>query len=136
MDVAHDPLDHALELRARHVRLKARRLAGGLEPAHPLAVRDWAVERTTDLGDARSGVRIPTLDRGVRVLHPRVHLNVREDRDGVLEMVEHHQHVGEHQRHVRQTHGIGCGLARSPRRRAERLDRAHQVVAEEAHGAA
>ena len=47
----------------------------------------------------------------------------------MLEVVEHDEHVGQHQRHVRQADGVGVGLA-------ERLDGAHQVVGEEAHGAA
>jgi hypothetical protein len=44
-------------------------------------------------------------------------------------VVEDHEHVGEHQRHVRQADGVGVGLA-------ERLDGAHEVVAEEAHRSA
>ena len=47
----------------------------------------------------------------------------------MLEVVEDHEHVGEHQRHVRQPDGVGVGVA-------QRLDRAHEVVAEEADRAA
>ena len=47
----------------------------------------------------------------------------------MLEVVEDHEHVGEHQRHVRQPDGVGVGVA-------ERLDGAHEVVAEEADRAA
>ena len=47
----------------------------------------------------------------------------------MLEVVEDHEHVGEHERHVRQPDGVGVGVA-------ERLDGAHEVVAEEADGAA
>ena len=58
-----------------------------------------------------------------------VGVHVDEDRDRVLEVVEDHEHVGEHQRHVRQPDGVGVGIA-------QRLDRAHEVVGEEAHRAA
>ena len=47
----------------------------------------------------------------------------------MLEVVEDHEHVGEHQRHVRQPDGVRVGVA-------QRLDGAHEVVAEEADGAA
>ena len=47
----------------------------------------------------------------------------------MLEVVERDQHVGEHQRHVGQAEHVGVRLA-------ERLDRAHAVVAEEADRAA
>ncbi len=58
-----------------------------------------------------------------------VDVGVGQDRDRVLEVVERHQHVGEHQRHVRQAEHVRVGLA-------ERLDGAHAVEAEEAHRAA
>ena len=112
MDVAHDPLNHALELRARHVRLKARRLPRG---RRWLGVRHGAVERLAQLGDRLCGVRIATIDRRVRVLHPGVHLDVHKDRDGVLEVVEDHEHIGEHQRHVRQPNRVGLGPTRAAR---------------------
>ena len=47
----------------------------------------------------------------------------------MLEVVEDDEHVGEHQRHVGQPERVGVGLA-------ERLDGAHEVVAEEADRAA
>ena len=47
----------------------------------------------------------------------------------MLEVVEHDEHVGEHQRHVGQAERVRVRLA-------ERLDRAHEVVAEEADRAA
>ncbi len=47
----------------------------------------------------------------------------------MLEVIEDHQHVGQHQRHVRQPEQVGVRLA-------ERLDGAHEVVAEEADRAA
>ena len=47
----------------------------------------------------------------------------------MAQVVEDEQHVGDHQRHVGQPERVGVGLA-------ERLDRAHQVVAEEADRAA
>ena len=47
----------------------------------------------------------------------------------MLEVVEDDEHVGEHQRHVGQAEHVRVGLA-------ERLDGAHEVVAEEADRAA
>ena len=47
----------------------------------------------------------------------------------MLEVVEDHEHVGEHQREVREPEAIGIG-------RAERLDAAHEVVAEDPDRAA
>ena len=47
----------------------------------------------------------------------------------MAQVVEDEQQVGDHQRHVGQAERVGVGLA-------ERLDRAHQVVAEEADRAA
>ena len=47
----------------------------------------------------------------------------------MAQVVEDEHHVGDHQRHVGQPERVGVGLA-------ERLDRAHQVVAEEADRAA
>ncbi len=46
----------------------------------------------------------------------------------MLEMVEHDERIGEHQRHVGQPERVGPRLA-------ERLDGAHEVIAEEADGA-
>jgi hypothetical protein len=48
----------------------------------------------------------------------------------VLEVVEDHQHVGEHERHVRQADRVGV------RRAERRLDGPHEVVAEQPDGAA
>ena len=47
----------------------------------------------------------------------------------MLEVVEDHQRIGEHQRHVGQAERVWVGLA-------QRLDRAHEVIAEEADGSA
>ena len=47
----------------------------------------------------------------------------------MLEVVEGHEHVGDHQRHVGDPEGVRTGLWK-------RLDCAHEVVAEEADGAA
>jgi hypothetical protein len=54
---------------------------------------------------------------------------VREDRHRVLEVIERHDDVGQHQRHVREPDGVGVDV-RQP------LDGAHAVVAEEPHRAA
>jgi hypothetical protein len=48
----------------------------------------------------------------------------------VLEVVEHDEHVGQHQRHVGEPEDVGVGLGE------RRLDGAHEVVAEVADGAA
>ena len=71
-------------------------------------------------------------DRCQAPLRRRCGLQIRvgDDRDRVLEVVEDDQRVREHQRHVWQPQWIHS------RRIAERLDRAHQVVTEEADGAA
>ena len=49
---------------------------------------------------AHLGDRLPR--RGVGALHVVLGVDVGQDRDRVLEVVEDHQHVGEHERHVRQ----------------------------------
>ena len=86
--------------------------------------RQRAGEPLADLADRLDGAR-------VRRLHPAVLLRVGvgEDRDRVAQVVEGEDHVGEHQRHVRQPDHVRVGLR-------EALDRAHAVVAEEADRAA
>ncbi len=107
VDVLDDPRDVALELGALHVRLPVRLGPGA---GHAARRRDRPGERRADLVDHR------------RVPH-------RDDGDRVLEVVEGDERVGEHERHVGQAHRVGVG-------RAERLDRAHEVVAEVADRAA
>jgi hypothetical protein len=117
--VLDDPRDHPLELLARHVggegraRPRRRGLDGGHRPGQQAA-------RLLD-GGQRVGVGVLQL--------AVVDVDVDEDRDRVLEVIEDHEHVGEHQRHVRQPDRVGVGVA-------QRLDRAHEVVGEEAHRAA
>jgi hypothetical protein len=107
-------------IRARHVGLEVRLLAGGARRA----ARKRAGQALADLADGLDGTR-------VRRLHPAVllHVGVGEHRHLVAQVVEREDHVGEHQRHVRQPHRIRVGLG-------EALDRAHAVVAEEADRAA
>ena len=91
-------------------------------PARPRGTGPASASRTSAIVARRVGVG--PLDVGLGV-----EIGVREDRDRVLEVVEDDEHVGEHQRHVGQPQRVGTGLA-------ERLDRAHQVVAEEPDRAA
>jgi hypothetical protein len=115
--VLDDAGDHRLERPAWHVGLEL-----GLGPR--------AAGRRTG---QRAGQQLAHLaDRLVRAVvsgRVLVHVRVGKDRDRVAEMVEGDDHVGEHERHVGQAHGIRVG-ARQP------LDGAYAVVAEEAHGAA
>ncbi len=119
--VLDDPGHHRLERLARHVGLELRLRALGGADGGP-----WkrAGEPLADLADRLDGAR-------VRRLHPAVLLRVGvgEDRDRVAQVVEGEDHVGEHQRHVRQPDHVRVGLR-------EALDRAHAVVAEEADRAA
>ena len=86
--------------------------ATGTGPRKPLAHRF----------DLRRGVFVGGIDPAV------VGEGAGHDRQLVVEVVEDEQDVGDHQRQVGQAERIGVG-------RAERLDRAHQVVAEQADGA-
>ena len=107
---------------ARHVGLERRRLA-----ARPRAAAAAAGRRSRSRDLARSSptrARVGGVD--ARLV---VDVGVGEDRDRVLEVVEGDEHVGEHQRHVGQAERVGVRLA-------ERLDGAHEVVAEEADRAA
>ena len=98
-----------LELAARRRRRRRPRQRAGEPLAH--------------LGDHRARALVA----GVDVL--LLDVGVGQHRDRVLEVVERDQHVGEHQRHVGQPDRVGVRLA-------QRLDRAHAVVAEEADRAA
>ncbi len=122
VDVLDDARHHALELRSGHVRLEARHLPRRCSVCS--AARDRTGQHAAHLGDRARGRLVRALDVGLGV-----EIGVCEDRDHVLEMVEHDQRVGQHQRHVGQPDRIGPGIS-------ERLHRAHEVVAEEAHRAA
>ena len=110
VDVLDDAGDVRLELLARHVGLELR-LRAGLRGR----VRERAGEPLADLADPLT--RVLAL------------VAVREDRDGVLEVVERHDDVGQHQRHVGESDRVGVDVGKP-------LDGAHAVVAEEAHRAA
>ena len=114
--VLDDPRDHRLELLARHVRGE---LGAGAGRRRRRRGRERAREQRLRLRDrlARGGVR--GVDVGAAVLGVDVH----EDRDRVLEVVEHDEHVGEHQRHVGQAEHVRVRVA-------EGLDGADEVVAE------
>ena len=66
----------------------------------------------------------PRSRRSARASLVVVRVDVREDRDSCAEVVERDEHVGQHQRQVGQADRVGVRLA-------ERLDRAHEVVAEQ-----
>ncbi len=109
-----------LEPGALHVRRERRARAGRGRLAH----RTGAREQAPRLGDRPVGVLVGRVEIAV------VGVDVDQHRDReVAQVVEDHQHVGEHQRHVGQADRSGVGLA-------ERLHRAHEVVAEVAHRAA
>ncbi len=105
--------------------LEVRRELGEVPRRAPArGPRNRPGQQVADALDRRGGVRVALLD--VRaVLREHVH----EDRDRVLEVIEHDQHVAEHQRHVRQAQRVGVRLA-------ERLDGPHEVVREEPDGTA
>ena len=119
VDVLDDARHVGLEGLARHVGLEHRLLARTV----PLDLRQRAGEPGADGADRlhRAGVR--RVDVGV------VEIGVGEDRDRVAQMVEGHDHVAEHQRHVRQPDHVGIRLRQA-------LDGPHAVEAEEAHSAA
>jgi hypothetical protein len=73
---------------------------------------------------ASAGVRVGRVDPAFVVSERAGH-----DRQLVAQVVEDEQHVGHQQRHVREPQRVRVRLA-------ERLHRAHQVVAEEADRAA
>ena len=93
----------------RDVRSSGRGLDGRHRLAEPLA----------HLGDRLDGARVGGLDPAVLDEGTGDHGHL------VALVVEGDQHVGDHQRHVGQPERVGVRLA-------ERLDRADQVVAEEA----
>ena len=107
---------------ARHVRLERRHGARRVQRRRAAAPARRAARATSAIvaTASRVGASTSALVLGV---------DVREDRDRVLEVVEDDEHVGEHQRHVGQAELVGVRLA-------ERLDGAHEVVAEEADRAA
>ena len=86
--------------------------------------RHGAAQALAHLGDCRRGALVGGVDAALVVGE-----GAGEDRQLVAQVVEDDHRVGDHQRHVGQPERVGVGLA-------ERLDGAHQVVAEEADGAA
>ncbi len=106
--VLDDPRHVGLELLAWHVRLPLRLRTRARRPARRRHRPGQALAHLVD--------------------HARVAAH-GHDGDRVLEVVEGDQRVGQHQRHVGQADGIGVGVA-------QRLDRAHEVVAEVADRAA
>ena len=118
MDVLHDARHHLLETLPGHVGLKLGHRARLLLTHRP---RHRAREPRAHLGDRARRGRVGALQ--IRLC---AQVGVREDRDGVAQMIEHDHHVGQHQRHVGQLERVGIGGG-------ERLDGAHQVVGEETH---
>ena len=89
-----------------------------------LVARHRAGEQVARLLDRRERVGVGRVD-----VAAVLGVDVGDDRDLVAQVVEDDEHVAEHQRHVGQPELVRVRLA-------ERLDRAHQVVAEVADGAA
>ena len=122
MDVLDDPRHVGLELLAGHVRLPVdlgpRRDCG-------LGGRHRLLEPLLDPGDRLRRPRVGRLDAAL-VLDERVD----DQRHLVALVVEGDEHVADHQRHVGQPERVGVRLAE------RRLDRADEVVAEDADGAA
>ncbi len=114
--VLDDPSDHRLELLTLHVGGELRWLASD----RPFGSRQRSVEQCLDAPDELRDSRVRAVDV--------VGGCVREDRDRVLEVVEHHQHVGDHEREIRQPEHVLVRLAERG------LDRADEVVGEEADG--
>ena len=121
MDVLDDPRDRGFELLALHVRGELGRLgdASGAAGAGTAPRRRSRISAIVARGALVGGVDAALV----------VGEGAGEDRQLVAQVVEDEHRVGDHQRHVGQAERVGVGLA-------ERLDRAHQVVAEEADGAA
>ena len=86
--------------------------------------RQRAGEPGSNLADGLDGARVGGVDAALVV-----EVGVGQDRDRVAQVVEGDDHVGEHQRHVRQPEHVRVGLRQA-------LDGAHAVEAEEADGAA
>ena len=121
VDVLDDPRHHRLVRLARHVRLEARLGARGV--GGRAAARERAGEPLAHLREDAERALVAGVDPLL------LHVGVGEDGDRVLEVVEGHERVREHQRQVGEADRVRVGLG-------EPLDRAHAVVAEEAHGAA
>ena len=119
VDVLDDPRDVGLELLPAHVRVQRRH--GPVVSRRSRRPRDRPGQPPANLGDRLLGARV----RGVEIV---VAVDVRDHRDRVLEVIERDQRVGQHQREVGQPDRIRVG-------RAERLNRADQVVGEQAHRA-
>ena len=128
VDVLDDARDHRLEALARHVGLEGRGSACSASfPARPRSPRRSAPARRAQ---ARTSA-IVRRARCVRALAVGLGLEVGvgEDRDRVLEVVEG--------RPARRSASAPCRAGRArPAGLAERLDGAHEVVAEVADGAA
>ncbi len=78
--------------------------SGGVRtPAAGCGARDGAGERAADLADGARREPVGALDVGLGL-----QVGVDEDRDGVLEVIEDDERVGEHQRHVGQPEGIAA----------------------------
>ena len=120
VDVLDDPADHRLELLARHVRGELGHGAVGRRRPHRTGHR--AGQTPAHLGDRLNRTRVGGLEVVVGV-------HVDQHGDRVLEVIEHDQRVGQHQREVGNAELVRVGLA-------ERLDRADEVVGEHADGAA
>ena len=120
VDVLDDAADVGLELLTRHIGGELRDLAPALAsrpwdgPAQPLTQARERADRTRV-----SGVQIGVL----------VGEGVGHQGELVAHVIEGHQHVAHHQSHVGEADGVGIRLA-------QRLDRADQVVAEDADGPA
>ena len=121
MDVLDDPGHHGLELLARHVglELRLRRAGRGVSSGG-----SGPASRVRTCADRLDRPRVGGVDAGLVV-----EVGVGQDRDRVAQVVEGDDHVGEHQRHVRQPEHVRVGLGQA-------LDGAHAVEAEEADGAA
>ena len=83
-----------------------------------------AAQALTSVGNRRRGPLVGSVDPALVTGEGAGH-----DRQLVAQVVKDEQQVGDHQRHVGQAERVGVWLAK-------RLDRAHEVVAEEANGAA
>ena len=120
IDVLDDPRDHRFELLGRHVRSK------GWDLAVPLGGLAGAGYRPSQL-PADLADRLERLPIGrVEIL---VGVDVGEHRHRVLEMIEHDQRVGQHQRQVGNADRVWVWLA-------ELFDGAHEVVGEHPNRAA
>ena len=97
---------------------------GAVAVEAPLGRRDGGAQPGLDLGQASDRRRVGRVQVGLLVAE-----DVGEQGDGVAQVVEHHDDVGEQEGHVGQAQVVG-------RRVGQVLHVAHAVVAEVAHGAA